>query len=258
MSDFKISPIAFFRTQKKEPYQAARQATVDASDEIAVIEFLPGQNFEQALEDIQGISHFWLIYGFHKNESWKPKVLPPRGSDKKVGVFSTRSPYRPNGLGLSCVEFVRQEGLKLFVKHFDLLDETPIFDIKPYLPYADSFPEAKIGWLENIESEKMSVSFSDLARKQIDFLKEHGVAEIENFILQQLQFDPTNNRKKRVTQISESHFVLAYRTWRIEFSIDTNSVKIISLFSGYSDSDLQSADDPYSDKALHKKFRSLN
>lgn len=249
-----ITPIATFRTNKKEPYQAARQGTVDASEEVAVIEFKSGQNFEQALENIQGISHFWLIYGFHKNDSWKPKVLPPRGSDQKVGVFSTRSPYRPNQLGLSCVEFVKQEGLKIYVKHFDLLDETPIFDIKPYLPYADSFPEAKVGWLENIENEKFEIKFCDLANKQIHFLNSEGVTELKNFILQQLQFDPLNSKKKRVLNTSENKFVLSYRTWRIEFLCFTHQIEILSLFSGYGPQDLTERKDTYNDKDIHRKF----
>ena len=125
----------------------------------ACIEFLPGNNFEQALDDIEGMERLWLIYLFHRNQGWKPKVMPPRG-DKKRGLFATRSPHRPNSIGMSCVRLESREGRKLWVSEYDLLDRTPILDVKPYLPYADSFPDAKTGWLEGLEDDEFEIEWS--------------------------------------------------------------------------------------------------
>lgn len=249
-----IKPIAIFRTHKKNPYEAARQGSVDLSNEIGEIHFHKNENFEQALDDIEGFSHLWLIYQFHHNLQWKPKVLPPRGSDQKIGVFATRSPYRPNALGLSCVQLIAREGLILKVKGFDLLDETPIFDVKPYVAFADSFPEARMGWLDQIESEKFEIQFSSLAKKQIAYLQAAQVTEIENFLIQQLSYDPLNGRKKRVQPLSPNEAILAYRTWRARFRHENKKIEVLSIFSGYSIEDLNEVQDPYQDKEFHRSF----
>jgi len=250
-----IKPIAYFRTRKKHSFEAARQGAIDVSDEEGEIQFESKQNFEQALDGIEGFSHLWVMYQFHQNSNWKPKVMPPRGSHEKLGVFATRSPHRPNALGLSCVELMEREGLTLRVKNFDLLDGTPIFDIKPYIPYADSFPEAKIGWLEDIEEKKFTVQFSELAQLQIDFLKQHQIHELQNFLQQQLQFDPLNTKKKRLKLLSEADGILAYRTWRAQFMVQDQVIRVQRIFSGYSTDDLnEAAADPYQDKDIHRAF----
>lgn len=250
-----ISPIAFFRTRKKQAFEAARQGVADTSTEEGEIQFLSQKNFEQALDGIEGFSHLWILYQFHQNPNWKPKVMPPRGSDRKVGVFATRSPYRPNALGMSCVEFVSREDLILRVKNFDLLDETPIFDIKPYIPYADSFPQATTGWLSGIESQAFQVQFSELALRQIDFLKGHQIQELQNFLQQQLQYDPMNPKKKRLRLLSEMSGILAYRTWRAQFTLAEKTIRVEKIFSGYDSYELTSeAPDPYQDKQIHRAF----
>ncbi|MGZ5280458.1 MAG: tRNA (N6-threonylcarbamoyladenosine(37)-N6)-methyltransferase TrmO [Pseudobdellovibrionaceae bacterium] len=250
-----ITPIAYFRTRKKHSYEAARQGAIDVSDEEGEIQFESKKNFEQALDGIEGFSHLWVMYQFHQNPNWKPKVMPPRGSSEKIGVFATRSPHRPNALGLSCVELVERDGLILRVKNFDLLDGTPIFDIKPYIPYADSIPEAKIGWLQNIEEAKFTVQFSEMAQAQIDFLKQHQVHELTNFLLQQLQFDPLNTKKKRLKILSKTEGTLAYRTWRAQFTVQDQGIQILKIFSGYSTDDLSNAGaDTYQDKDIHRAF----
>jgi tRNA-Thr(GGU) m(6)t(6)A37 methyltransferase TsaA len=101
------------------------------------------RNFEQALKDLEGFERIWVIYLFHLNDSWKPMVTPPRNKGKKVGVFASRSPHRPNGIGLSCVTLNRIEGLNIYISNSDILDGSPVLDIKPYLPWSDSFPDSK-------------------------------------------------------------------------------------------------------------------
>lgn len=248
-----FEPIGTYHSDAKAPYEAARQP-LDRITTIGEIRLQPGQQFEQALEDLEGIERLWLIYVFHHNTThWKPKVLPPRGSDKKVGVFATRAPYRPNPIGISCVKLLKVDGLKIYVEGADLLDGSPILDIKPYLPYADAFPDSKTGWLGN--PKKYTVSLSDTTRAQIDFLKSHGMAQLEDFILNQLEYDPTNNHKKRVSAEGDG-FILAYKTWRIRFAVndDTSEVRVKNLFSGYNKEDLNDMADPYGDKDIHKEF----
>jgi tRNA (adenine37-N6)-methyltransferase len=116
----------------------------------ATIELLPGRNFEQALKDLAGFERIWVIAWLHLNENWQPTVIPPRGPKVRRGLFATRSPHRPNPIAISALKLVRIEGLTLHVHGIDLLDGTPVLDIKPYVPYADAFPDAREGWLEEI------------------------------------------------------------------------------------------------------------
>lgn len=254
-----LKPIANFYCDKIHPQDAAKQASIDSGHSIGEIRFFENFNFEQCLEDLDGFSHLWIIYFFHQNHSWKAKVLPPRGSDIKRGVFSTRSPYRPNPLGLSCVEIERVAGLSLFVKSFDLLHETPILDVKPYLPYADSFPEAKVGWLEGLDADQFSLYFSDLCLEQLRFLETAQVRGLKSFIHNHLTFEPLNKKKKRLRDIQADRATLCYRTWRILFSLDfkLKTVFVQKIISGYSDLELNDIEDSYSDKEIHRAFRKI-
>jgi tRNA (adenine37-N6)-methyltransferase len=126
------------------------QQTLHDSAQDAVIELMPGRNFELALQGLEGFDFIWVIAWLHLNESWKPTVIPPRGPAERRGLFATRAPHRPNPIALSALRLVRIEGLKLHVHGVDLLDGTPVLDIKPYVPYADAFPDAKAGWLDGL------------------------------------------------------------------------------------------------------------
>jgi tRNA-Thr(GGU) m(6)t(6)A37 methyltransferase TsaA len=251
-----LSPIATFFCGKENPYEASRQGASTANEnEIGEIRFEKGHQFEQALEGIEHCSHLWLIYQFHRNTQWKPKVLPPRGQ-QKIGVFATRSPYRPNSLGLSCVELIGRERLSLFVRKFDLLNETPIFDVKPYLPYADSFPTAQVQWLKQAEQDRWQVLFSNRAQEQLLWLEKQGLDQIRSFILQQLEFYPLNTKKKRLREVTAKSATLCYRTWRIQFAVESalETVTVEGIFSGYTDEDLISLENPYQDKDLHRLY----
>jgi tRNA-Thr(GGU) m(6)t(6)A37 methyltransferase TsaA len=245
-----LKPIGIFRTSQVHPYEAGRQT--DELSAEGVLELFSGENFEQALTGIEQCSHLWLIFGFHYNENWNPMVTPPRGP--KMGVFATRSPHRPNPLGLSCVQLKERRGLKLTILGSDLLDGTPIYDIKPYLAYADSFPGVEPLWLQ--DSKPYSLEFSPMAENHLRFLQEAGVDQLRSFILHQLEFEPTNHKKKRV-RFQKPHYVLAYRTWRAAFELDQEKIKVVKIYSGYTEADLQFPEDPYSDKELHRKFKTL-
>lgn len=137
----------------KERFGTPRQPTV--TEQVledraldATIELLPGHNFEQALKDLAGFDFIWVVAWLHLNEHWKPTVVPPRGPKVRRGLFATRSPHRPNPIGLSALRLIKVEGRVLHVRGIDLLDGTPVLDIKPYVTYADAFPDARRGWLE--------------------------------------------------------------------------------------------------------------
>jgi len=173
-SGLTLECIAKIYTDFPEKFGLPRQSGV--VDELkGVIVFESKYRNPDALRGLEGFSHIWLIWGFHKNrrERWSPMVKPPRlGGNMKMGVFATRSPNRPNGLGLSCVKLDRIEnhkdyGVILHVSGIDLMDQTPIYDIKPYLPYCDSRPYATSGFIENIDENKLLVEIGHELLSQI-------------------------------------------------------------------------------------------
>ena len=155
MDETRIRPIARYEGDLKEKFGAPRQAGVVPELEGRVI-FEPAYRDPEALRGLEGFSHLWLIWQFSGNlreeGDWSPTVRPPRlGGNARMGVFATRSPFRPNALGLSCVRLLGIEkdpelGTVLRVGGADLMDGTPIFDVKPYVPYADAHPEALSGF----------------------------------------------------------------------------------------------------------------
>lgn len=248
-----IYPIGYFRSSQVHPYEAGRQP--DAHHANGVIELLSGQNFEQALEGLSGCKKIWVIFTFHRNQHWNPMVLPPRGRDTKIGVFATRSPYRPNPVGMSCVDVISIDKLKIEVGGADILDGSPIIDIKPYVAYADSFPGAEPDWLK--EAEQFTVTFSDSVLEAFKWLGSKGVNQLQSFLQHQLEYEPTNSKKKRVKALDEGRFIIAYRTWRGVFTVRDRAVGVEKIESGYSDSDLESSEDTYQDKEIHRQFKKI-
>lgn len=260
--DLLLKPIGYFHCETQtEPYQVGRQP--DNLGLEGCIRLLEKYNFEQALQDIDGCSHIWIIFGFHQNKNWKPLVQTPR-SDRKIGVFATRAPYRPNPLGLSAVSLNKIEGLNLILGPCDLLDGSPIYDIKPYHPDVDSIPAASINWLETSVNKKYYVTFSPAAEETLDVIStvnsteknisgKHIAQQIRDFIHRQLEYDPTNTAKKRV-QSQSGFYTLSYRTFRIDFTVIADAVGVLSIYSGYSPTELNSDDDPYNDKVIHHKI----
>lgn len=160
--------IANIRTGFKEKFGIPRQAGI-ASEAVGRIVFTPEYRVPEALIGIEGYSHLWLLWQFSlaERDTWSPTVRPPRlGGNKRMGVFATRSPYRPNSIGLSSVrligvEHTEGEGDVLIVAGADLVDGTPIYDIKPYLAYTDSHPDAVGGYSDAVRDYKVDVNFPD-------------------------------------------------------------------------------------------------
>lgn len=252
MTPITLNPIGVLKSDQVEPYQASRQP--DGLSSEAVITLNSGQNYEQALTDLSGCSHLWIIYAFHKNENWKPLVQTPR-SNRKIGVFATRAPYRPNPIGMSLVKLEKVDGLNIHIGPNDILNETPILDIKPFHPESDVAENVHIEWLESSLTPKMAISFSPLADEQIGYLENQNgdMAQLRSFIFRQLEYDPINTDKKRV-EFLQSYWVLAYRTWRIDFIAQDKTVAVLGIRTGYSEEDLALSEDKYLDKELHRKF----
>lgn len=153
-SPFSYRPIGILHSPYTRRIDAPHQSTVvegTATGEVALatLELLAWLD-QKVLQDLSGFDRLWLIFALHRSEGWTSRVKPPRGGPKR-GVLATRSPHRPNAIGLSAVELVKVEDRTLHLRGVDLLDGTPVLDIKPYVAYADAFPEAKAGWIDELD-----------------------------------------------------------------------------------------------------------
>ncbi len=169
-----IAPVAFIRTDFKEKFGIPRQSG-RAKSLMGEIVFESRFQNPDALRGLEGFSHLWLIFDFSLShrEGFFPTVRPPRlGGNKKVGVFASRSPFRPNSLGLSCVKLegirhTENDGDTLLVSGVDLLDGTPIYDIKPYVPMADCIENAKGGYTEETAGHRLNVIFPEELKNRL-------------------------------------------------------------------------------------------
>ena len=187
-----INPIAYIRTEFAEKFGIPRQSGLAASLRGTIV-FEPDYRNADALRGLEGFSHIWLIWEFSANSSkgeWQPTVRPPRlGGNERMGVFATRSPFRPNPLGLSClemdsIELDTPDGPVIHVKGADLMDGTPIYDIKPYIKYADARPHANCGYVDNLNERSLKVVLPpEIAAKVQD-------KTVLESLLQTLSLDP--------------------------------------------------------------------
>lgn len=164
---FTSSPIGWVRSPYHRRFGTPQQAAAVDSDEDALLELDPAVIPESALDDLVGIDRLWVVSWLHRGGTWAPRVMPPRGPRVRRSLFSTRSPDRPNPIGLSAVRLLRVEGLSLHIRGVDLIDGTPILDLKPYVPYADAFPDARAGWIDTVARDAPQVARypSDLTRR---------------------------------------------------------------------------------------------
>lgn len=222
-----MKKIAHIRSDFKEKFGIPRQSGM-VEELRATVVFEPEYRKEDALRGLEGYSHIWLLWEFSESirESWSPTVRPPRlGGNERVGVFATRSPFRPNPIGLSSVRLLGIEkeegnGLVLQVAGADLLDGTPIYDIKPYLPHVDSHPEATGGFAGEVKDYKLEVECEEQLLKRIP-------AEKRTALLGILSQDPRpayQNDEKRVYGMKFSGF-------NIKFSVKNGILKVLQIES---------------------------
>jgi tRNA-Thr(GGU) m(6)t(6)A37 methyltransferase TsaA len=233
MTIFSFKPVGTIHSCYKEKFGIPRQPNLVKAAEA---QLQLNQDFsEESVRGLEGFSHIWLSFIFHATQAqgWKPMVRPPRlGGNKKIGVFATRSTFRPNPLGLSVVELVRIEalprGVILYLRGCDLLDQTPIVDIKPYLPYVDSIPQARSGFAEDDPAPKWQVEFSEQAKSDCQQAQIRLGAEVETVIQQILQLDPRpsyqqGEKTKRVYAMKLFDFDLKWNY------LDDNKIKVLEL-----------------------------
>ncbi len=161
--EMNITPVAYVRNGFADKFGIPRQPVSGSRIESHIV-FTEPYRVPEALRGIEGYSHLWLLWGFHNNRraAWSPTVRPPRlGGNKRVGVFATRSPIRPNPIGLTAVRLLRvektDEGMVLVVTGADMQDGTPVYDIKPYVAYADAIPDARCGFVDEVEFPTLEV-----------------------------------------------------------------------------------------------------
>lgn len=170
--DLTLRPIGRIRTEFPEKFGIPRQSGL-VEELRAVVEFEREFRAPEAFRGLEGFSHLWLLWHFTQSQGWSPTVRPPRlGGNQRVGVFATRSPFRPNPIGLSCVKLEKVDytapgGPVLLVRGADLLDGTPIFDVKPYVPLADCRPQAVGGFSDQHREDGLSVDFPPALLEQV-------------------------------------------------------------------------------------------
>ena len=218
--------IANIRNDFPSKFGIPRQSGL-ADQVLSTIVFQPEYRNPDALRGIDGFSHLWLIWQFSevRRSGWSPTVRPPRlGGNTRMGVFATRSPFRPNAIGLSSVRLLRVEqtgeyGTVLVVSGADLMDGTPIFDIKPYLPYADCHPDATGGFTDLAAPSSLTVEFPDALLQRIP-------GEKQGALLQILSHDPRPSYQKDPSRI----YGLPYAGFDIRFTVSEKMLTVEDVF----------------------------
>ena len=216
--------IGHIETDFKEKFGIPRQSGI-VKETLGKIVFEKKYQVPEAFRGLEDFSHIWILWKFSKaeREEWSPTVRPPLlGGNKRMGVFSTRSPFRPNPIGLSSVkldriEYTKDRGPVLWVRGADLLDGTPIYDIKPYLAYADSHPDAVGGFTENLGERKLQVK---VLCEEFDFLPEDKQTEI----IKILEQDPTPSYKK-----DGEEYGMHYGDYEVKFCIEEKTLYITKI-----------------------------
>ncbi len=188
---------------------------------IGKIVFEKEYSTPEAVRGLEGFSHIWLIWGFSQSskQRWSATVRPPRlGGNKRIGVFATRSPYRPNALGLSCVRLVCIEKGALIVDGADLMDNTPIYDIKPYLSFTDCRPDASDGFANEVFKNNLTVKTDEKLLKILPFDKQKTLIKI----LEQNPIPAYHNDKNRI---------YGFKFWdtEVKFSVQDNILTLLDI-----------------------------
>lgn len=225
MSSQEIKIIAHIRSDFPTKFGLPRQSGL-VSELRAEIVFEPEYRNPDALRGLEGFSHLWIIWEFSeaKREHWSPTVRPPRlGGNTRMGVFATRSPFRPNPIGLSCVEIlgIRQDkelGPVIEVGGADLMDGTPIYDIKPYIPYADAHPEAKEGFTAQNQGYHLEVEIPEELQKELPPDKLEGLHGI-------LAQDPRPSYQDDPERI----YGFEYAGYEVKFRVNENRLFVVKI-----------------------------
>jgi tRNA-Thr(GGU) m(6)t(6)A37 methyltransferase TsaA len=251
-----LEPIGVIHTPFGDKASAPRQPPLAASVRGRV-ELFAGHGYEDALDGLASFDTIWLVFLFHHAVGHRRlKVQPPRAS-RRLGVFATRSPHRPNPIGLSAVRLESIDGLTLTVSGVDMVDGTPLLDIKPYLPYADALPDASSGWLdaERDKGPRYVVAFEERAREQLAWLRDEHQVELEERVVTLLSTGPEPHAYRRIRRAPDGSSVLAIQSWRLQFAASGRDVTVRGVASGYRPAELATprAGEP-SELSIHRAF----
>lgn len=223
--NYEFKPIAYIHNDFPDKFGIPRQSgLVNALKAILIFE--PEYRYPEAFRGLEDYSHIWLIWGFSENiyAGWTPTVRPPRlGGNIRKGVFATRSPFRPNPIGLSSVkldsiEITKEYGPVLHISGADLMNGTPIFDIKPYLPYVDSHPEAANGFAGSVKDYALQVECSDTLLNSIPKEKREPLIEV-------LSQDPRPSYQDNPNRI----YGMRFSEYEVKFQVENSVLKVISI-----------------------------
>ena len=225
METYTLKVIACIHTDLPEKFGLPRQGCLIPELRGKIV-FEPEYRSMDAVRGVDGYSHLWLIWQFSKavRDDWSPLVRPPRlGGNEKMGVFATRSPYRPNAIGLSCVELEKVEldqklGPVIYVRGVDLMDGTPIFDIKPYLAYADSRPDAVGGWTDVVERKYLAVECSEELLAKLHPAQHKALLAI-------LANDP----RPRYQDDPQRIYGLTFAQWNVKFRVEGETLHVVDV-----------------------------
>ena len=225
MENVNIQTIARMRSDFPTKFGIPRQSGLVEGLESTIV-FEPEFRNSDALRGIEGYSHLWIIWQFSQaiRQEWSPTVRPPRlGGNTRMGVFATRSPFRPNNLGLSCVkllgvEHTQSEGTVLHVAGADLMDGTPIFDIKPYIPYSDSFPDAAGGFTDTADDFILNVEFPDHLLSKVPTNKRQAAIGV-------LSHDPRPSYQRKPGRI----YGLSFAGLDIRFTVEEKTLTVCEV-----------------------------
>jgi tRNA-Thr(GGU) m(6)t(6)A37 methyltransferase TsaA len=202
INPFSVETIGIIHSPFKEKFAIPRQPRI-VNEAIGRLKMVAPFDTEEFVRDLSQFSHLWILFMFHQNleKGWTPTIRPPRlGGNKKVGVFASRSTYRPNGIGMSAVELLdvvkTPQGMELVLGGIDLLDKTPVIDIKPYIPYSDIIQNANGGFAQDAPENEMTVSFTPAALKACEHF-EQQYPQLQTLIEKLLAQDPRPAYKKK-------------------------------------------------------------
>lgn len=227
-----ITPIGQIRSPFNERYLAPLQAEMD-NEQRSFIELAAHCNYETALRDLEGFSHIWVIWWFHEAQSWKPVIQTPRDGTKH-GVFATRSPHRPNPVAISAVRLHGIKGRVLEISGADMLDGTPVLDIKPYISQHDSFPDATEGWTNSPSwKARYSLDWTAAAEERASLINELCSYNMRELVERRLLLNPRPTSSNRIEQLDELTYILASRAWRVTYRLEDDAVSVETIHSAY-------------------------
>jgi tRNA-Thr(GGU) m(6)t(6)A37 methyltransferase TsaA len=233
-------PIGYISTSFKEKFGVPRQSGM-VSEARAILKLNNVSDYKRALNHLEEFSHVWIIFVFHKHTEmkWKPTIKPPRvDAPKDIGVFASRSPHRPNPIGMSAVKLEKIDweakgGIEIHLSGVDFLDETPVLDLKPYLPYADKIDEAHGGWAEG-EIVRYPVFFSEQSELIIEEISKNQRPDFRKLLFEILQWDPRPTSQKSANPIENvksegMHFGFNCLDFDVKWKIQNQGIYVLDL-----------------------------